>query len=239
MYRKGFTLVELSIVIVIIGLIVASIVGGQSLTNQSKIRATIAEVDKVRVAFTAFKTEYNQYPGNMRNAQSYWGPTVYNGNGDRFLANNRIWFAPENLAAWEHLAMAKLIEGTYTGEFGTGIKIGENTPKIPYSNNTSFYFYGSGIHGRYPAVPTLAFSGILLEGHNDYKIKVTDAQSIDLKIDDAKPYRGHVITYNNNDGECVPAGSRLATVLDLNTVEYQLSDKSDLCTMHFSLVKSF
>jgi prepilin-type N-terminal cleavage/methylation domain-containing protein len=238
MVNKGFTLVELSIVIVIIGLIVAGVVGGQSLVNQSKIRATITEVDKFRTAINSFNLEYNQLPGDMTNATSYWGGTVVNGDGNRFISTTNIEYA-ESLSAFEHLAMAKLIEGSYTGTIGSGVQIGVNSPKISYSNNTSFYFYGFNLWTRYSNRNSIVLSGIGFNGWNDYKIKISDAYGIDVKTDDGKPYKGQVITYSNVDGEFVPTGQRLIAGFSLTNAVYQLTDLTDLCTMHFALEKPF
>lgn len=238
MVSKGFTLVELSIVIVIIGLIVAGVVGGQSLVNQSKIRSTIAEVDKFRTSINIFKLEYDQLPGDITNATSYWGGTVVNGDGNRKIGNSDNTRA-ESLAAFEHLSMAKLIEGSYTGVLGSGVQIGVNSPKTAYSNNTSYYFYGDTLWFRYPKMNSLVLSGNLSSGWNDYKIKISDAYGIDVKTDDGKPYKGQVITYSDIDGECVPTGQRLREWFSLTNTSYQLTDLTDLCTMHFALEKPF
>ena len=52
---SGFTLIELSIVIVIIGLIVAGVVGGQVLVKQAKLKGVVSDVEKYRTALNAFK----------------------------------------------------------------------------------------------------------------------------------------------------------------------------------------
>ncbi|MDA0782810.1 MAG: prepilin-type N-terminal cleavage/methylation domain-containing protein [Rickettsiales bacterium] len=85
--EKGFTLIELSIVIVIIGLIVAGVVGGQALVNQSKLRTIITELNQFKFQINTFYLEYNALPGDMPNAHSYWpncnsGATAVQCNGD-------------------------------------------------------------------------------------------------------------------------------------------------------------
>ena len=61
--NTGFTLIELSIVIVIIGLIVAGVVGGQAIVKQSKLRSLISEIDLFHVSINSFYLEYNYLPG--------------------------------------------------------------------------------------------------------------------------------------------------------------------------------
>jgi prepilin-type N-terminal cleavage/methylation domain-containing protein len=69
MYKKqGFTLVELSIVIIIVGLIIATVSVGQSLIKQSEIRTVISEVNGHNTSLLTFKSIYNALPGDMMNA---------------------------------------------------------------------------------------------------------------------------------------------------------------------------
>lgn len=69
--HRGFTLVELSVVIVLIGLIIAGVVGAQSLVKQGKMRAQISELQKYQVAFNTFRLEYNAIPGDFDRASQY------------------------------------------------------------------------------------------------------------------------------------------------------------------------
>ena len=127
----GFTLVELSIVIVIIGLIIAGVTSGSSLINSAKLSAQIADLQKYRTAFNAFIMQYNAVPGDMANATSYWPSAgATNGNGDGRLTydadngSNNIT-THENLTLFQHLSLAGLISGNYnnTNVMGVGFPI--------------------------------------------------------------------------------------------------------------------
>lgn len=72
--RLGFTLVELSIVLVIIGLLIGGILAGQSLIESTKINAQVAQIQQFDAAVMAFKAKYKFLPGD---APAFGG----NGNG--------------------------------------------------------------------------------------------------------------------------------------------------------------
>jgi len=121
--NKGFTLVELSIVIVLIGLIIAGVVGGQSLIQQGKIRSQISEFQKYQVAFNTFRLEYNAVPGDLDRASQYWSG-VLNGDGNRRITGDADMAhgAREQIRFFEHLSRAGLIPGNFTRvwEMNTG-----------------------------------------------------------------------------------------------------------------------
>ncbi|PIR39391.1 MAG: hypothetical protein COV35_02425 [Alphaproteobacteria bacterium CG11_big_fil_rev_8_21_14_0_20_39_49] len=85
--EKGFTLIELSIVIVIIGLIVAGVIGGQALVEQAKIRSQISEFQKYSVAYNTFKIEYNAILGDFNRASQYW-TGAFDGDGNEAISVN-------------------------------------------------------------------------------------------------------------------------------------------------------
>ena len=95
--KSGFTLVELAIVIVVIGLLVGGVLQGQELIKQANIRSQIAQFEDINRATFTFRAKYNALPGDMNNATSFWGdlididnPTIgttatCNGNGDGII----------------------------------------------------------------------------------------------------------------------------------------------------------
>ena len=134
--EKGFTLIELSIVIVIIGLIVAGVVGGQTLVRQSAIRSLVTEYNQYKVAVNAFKLEYDALPGDFNKADQYWtGATA--GNGDK----KTYGWNTEGVRFWDHLERAELISGSYTGvqqPANPRIVGGINVPSAKFGKEVTF-----------------------------------------------------------------------------------------------------
>src|ERR1700710_2201298 len=64
--NQGFTLIELSIVLVIIGLIVGGVLVGQDLIKAAATRAQISQIEKYNQAVNTFKTKYNGIPGDLQ-----------------------------------------------------------------------------------------------------------------------------------------------------------------------------
>ena len=82
MHKTGFTLIELSIVLVIIGLIVGGVLVGRDLIHQSQLSAQIAQISSYNAAVHTFQTKYNCMPGDCVNASQFFsGATNGNGNG--------------------------------------------------------------------------------------------------------------------------------------------------------------
>ncbi len=84
--RQGFTLVELYIVLVIIGLIVGGVLTGQALIAAAKVRAQMTQLDQYDAAINTFRAKYDCLPGDCANAPSSQasgaGSTVGDGNID-------------------------------------------------------------------------------------------------------------------------------------------------------------
>lgn len=129
--KNGFTLIELSITLVVIGLIISGVLVGRDLINSAEIRAQIKQIEEFNVAINTFKMKYGFLPGDMPPDQAgqlgfFRFTGIYAGKSRYYLGtyfdygNNDGYIAPEteNYAAWSHLSDAKLLKGQYGGTAG-------------------------------------------------------------------------------------------------------------------------
>ena len=120
MRQSAFSLIELSIVLVILGLLVGGILAGQSLIEAASLRAIGTEAEKYGIAINSFRVKYNALPGDFADAEKYWGsdtscPWVVsttpktatcNGGGDGKIERRGDYRYYEVYRVWQHLANA-------------------------------------------------------------------------------------------------------------------------------------
>ena len=88
--QKGFTLVEIAIVLVIIGLLLGGILKGQEMITQAKIKNVVADFSGISAAYYGYQDRYRAIPGDDKTAASRWGATDGNGDGVDMILNNRV-----------------------------------------------------------------------------------------------------------------------------------------------------
>src|SRR5205807_4076721 len=86
--RQGFTLVEIAIVLVIIGLLLGGILKGQEMITQAKIKNVVADFSGISAAYHGYQDRYRAIPGDDPNALSRWPnlPLVVSGDGNGIVA---------------------------------------------------------------------------------------------------------------------------------------------------------
>lgn len=255
----GFSLVELSIVLVILGLLTGGILGGQSLIKAAELRSVTTEMQDLNRSLYSFRDKYFTLPGDMKNAVKFWGAAAggladgtdascvalgyaspstgtetCNGDG-----NGEIAAGPEMMRIWQHLANAGLINGTYTGVSYTSSsnrnhKAGVNCPKSKYAGNAgySMYFLSSAPSYNFPG----QYGHVFLFGRDETGYATIggimppeDAWNIDTKMDDGKPGTGK-IRPRNIEAQGHP---NCSTSSDPAVSEYNLDDTTSACGLHF------
>ena len=113
--QRGFTLVEIAIVLVIIGLLLGGVLKGQELLTNARVKRVINDFDGTSAAIFSYQDRYKQMPGDDNTANGRWGAT--NGNGNGIIAGNWNQNAgnQETRLLWQHLRNAGLVAGVTTG----------------------------------------------------------------------------------------------------------------------------
>lgn len=230
--NQAFTLIEMSIVLVIIALLIGGVFAGQSLIRASELRAFTTQYQGIKTALDSFKDKYGWIPGDMPDATNYWPAAAAgaacittasmtatcNGNGDKLITDpgiggqvsNELW------RFWQHLALAGFIQGSYDGISGGGayywINSKTNAPLGKINNSGWFtYNWGSGAmgagwyNGNY--ANTLEFGTMNGGDASGVVFKPSELWNIDTKIDDGKPGTGILTLRTGTLDQCTTSTS--------------------------------
>jgi prepilin-type N-terminal cleavage/methylation domain-containing protein len=180
---RGFTLIELAIVLVVIGLLLGGILKGQELIESARARNLISQMDSIKAAYFTFQDKYRavpgDYPGALARANlSGIANDSVGGNADGVVRDTSQ--ARESLLVWVHLAHANLISGNYQSS-GSLPDSAAEWPRNPYGATLQLQydalFSGSG------GVPRLS-----LKTGNQVPARIL--AEIDRKIDDGRANSG-------------------------------------------------
>ena len=139
--KSGFSLIELAVVLVVIGLVIGGTMQGMVLIKQSELNRVGTDLSDIQHAVQLFQDKYGYLPGDMPNATQFWGRAdggadvtqncanpdtdinpndpmaTCNGNGDNQLAigTDNVNRNTEAYRLWQHLSNAGMFPGKYTG----------------------------------------------------------------------------------------------------------------------------
>ena len=238
MMRRAFTLVELSVVLVVIGLLIGGIIAGKALIQGSEVKNLARQALSIQTAFLSFRDQYGYLPGDYPKAVSLWGTDTYgcpsnnnqtprkttcNGDGDGKLNT------AESFHAWQHLADAGLISGSFTGENNDSTGSGSYLPGV---NMPATKRANVGIHVIYWNLSPLAGNLMMIGGKSSGGILTSsnaalttqEAYLLDQKYDDSLPQTGliNIILYSASPfGTCTAGTNAYNTAADgLNTAAF-------------------
>jgi prepilin-type N-terminal cleavage/methylation domain-containing protein len=195
--QQGFTLVEIAIVLVIIGLILGGILKGQELIDSARVRSISTDLNGMRTAWFAFQDRYNALPGDFSNASTQIDSALSNGNG-----NGQIATTAESASVWQHLATAGFISGSYDGLGDSMTALGDTTcaantcPQNPFNGFYKVAFVNSGVDN----------SGNANEMNTGDQIPVNIMLQLDLKLDDGVANTGELRVHTGTSTTCMLAG---------------------------------
>jgi len=221
--EQGFTLVELAIALMIIGLLLGAVLKGNELFENARVTKTATYIKAYETAATSFRTSYGALPGDItdpgaRLPNCTTAPCNTGGDGDGYLilvgsSYTGGWtYGTETSNFWLHLAKTNFIAGIDPNYTGTPRQYGVDAPESPL---------GGGFRVQ-SFTTTLSASAMqnqtLLEIIKDFNtastsnLIVTPAQAaqIDRKLDDGKANAGDVFAYGPTSGTCISASDPTA-----------------------------
>jgi prepilin-type N-terminal cleavage/methylation domain-containing protein len=163
--KGGFTLVELALVLVIIGLLITGVLKGEALIQNAKVKKVVNQKDSLTAAFYTYYDRYSWYPGDAPATVTdipVAGHTD-NGNGNGQIdANNERW------VLYQDLVLAQIINGGYTGA-------ANSVPTNPFGGTAIIQYYGTP-----PGSATPLNANCIVFTQIPYDV----AQEMDRKYDD-------------------------------------------------------
>ena len=182
----GFSLIEVAIVMVIVGLLLLGVFKGQELIVSARVRTLIQQQDEVKTAYLGFYDRFRAVPGDYPNATTTipgvsltcgTGASPGNGNGNSYIevADG------EAILAWEHLSKSGFLKGVYTCVDNATVAEG-SVPRNAYGGFAQLVF-------------DAAFAGPARNQHNlktGARLPSNVLAELDRKIDDGLATAGAV-----------------------------------------------
>ncbi len=204
--KKGFTLVELSIVLVIIGLLIGGILAAQSMIETTKIQAFTRQVGQFDAAVVNFGDKFGGLPGDTSAFAVVAGATQNNGIVEAAAAGT---LTSEAAAFWNHLTLSGLKREEGSGNYGTaGIAVGTDFPRAKIgSSGNGVLAFGEGTPSVLANLASAANMYIVADCSEmttttlDCKSGLSGSQAIaiDAKMDDGVGTTGNVTGFDGAD----------------------------------------
>jgi prepilin-type N-terminal cleavage/methylation domain-containing protein len=174
--QKGFTLVEIAIVLVIIGLLLGGILKGQEMITQAKIKNVMADFSGISAAYHGYQDRYRAIPGDDPGA-GRWGLTLPGSAGNGLVTGtyNSTTATDESRLWWDHLRRAGFVSGAGTQQ--------------PFNAVTGMIGVQTGSAGATPPTALGGFAGLIICSAN---LPDKIAIAVDSQMDDGNRLSGTV-----------------------------------------------
>lgn len=202
--QDGFTLVEISIVMIIIGLLIGGTFGSMKLIENANVSSTVRDLKAAQAASITFRDIYGRLPGDLQNPAARLPnctttPCSNSGNGNRQIGADNAHppiatsgTTDERFVFWQHLLAANLISYVKPVD---DIEFGEGQPLLPVGEGLRLVFGPVGISGQTQAPRHYFTTTISNDVHPNAagSLPGNIVEAIDRKIDDGMPNLGRML----------------------------------------------
>jgi prepilin-type N-terminal cleavage/methylation domain-containing protein len=249
--NKGFTLVEMSIVLVIISLLIGGIILGRDLISSAAARAQVAQIDKLKTALNTFKMKYSALPGDLGPGKAAAfgmltrAGTTFNGDENGLVrAGNAPALYGETQLFWTDLSSAGLLEQTFAVPAATQISADTNpatfVPMVDrYLPRTSISLGHVYAYSNRPTADIQNYAGVTFELLSvaytqagairaQPLLPPSQAYYIDSKLDDGMPETGTILsaTPGQPGSNPVPGGATVVSGVEGTSSGYCVNSAS-------------
>ena len=208
-HQKGFTLVEIAIVLVIIGLLMGGVLKGQELINSAKVKNMASDFRNVQVMIYGYQDKYRKIPGDDNTAVARWTlPAGHDGDGNGVIGGK--WndtTVTESTLIWEHVRRANLASGST--DFSSAAAI-----KAALPTNAE-----GGMFGLSGTMPIQAMTGGTFYACSD-GIDGKFARQLDLTLDDGNSNTGALQAIAQSGGATAATGASPASASYIDGTRY-------------------
>lgn len=257
LYHRGFTLVELAIVLVIIGLIAGGVMAGSGMIRSAEVQNAGSELQEYETAINNFRAHYFALPGDYARATDQWGILAGSGNdaacqttealGTKATCNGNddgmIYQAAvtndERFRFWQHLVNADMLSGSYSGRSASAAagsfetRGGHNVPTAKVDN--AVYRIVSSLTctlcGQFMEMKQGLHLELRPDTNSPAPLTPAEVEMIDRKFDDGIPGTGSIIAPRLSS----PNYPNCTTSDDPTAAVYNASDDTRLCVFNYQL----
>lgn len=217
---NGFSLVELAIVLMVIGLLVGGVLKGRDLIDNARVNSLVMQAKTYESATRSFKKMYGELPGDFREASTRLpncsgAAPCTDGGGDGLIGTNNneaaMATSGEPRAYWLHLAKAGLLPSAIDPEYtGTPNTFGRDFPATPFGGGISMQYWNVWVAGNWGTFANhfLRTRFSTTSAGNTGLLTAAQAAKIDRKIDDGLPNSGNVISSGTSFNCFVASGGQ-------------------------------